>query len=338
MASAQGEHSVYSHTGPLSPLQVISTTLPKMRTVIILILTIQICLQSHGQNTVFYKTVKKQGQYYLEISNGIAKVYKMGKYIDKAGSGPAIIKIDTLNKITENEFNGKLFSVIREDGNYVIKSEKGKKLNTEIINDLKSIYLTLNNAYYLKSYFDLSERINAEFPLYHYTFRNGYYAWNKLIERNYNHEEFKIKTNNELKLLYDSIFQYQTKLTNTTNFLIKNANQIEYNTIIDSLRILPIEYSSNSWYFGSAVYQISKANPEYFYKILADFPTNKTVIYFAVNKDKLLVEQLKQVPGYENLKREFIKDYKFGRSMPYKIIIGYAVLGGLLTWLILSQK
>ncbi len=317
---------------------VISATLHKMKTAIIFIFTISICFHLFGQNSTFYKTTKKQGRYYIEIANEIVKVYKMGMYLDKGGTGPAILHIDTLNKKIENEFSGKYFSLKREDSKYILKTEKGKKLNTEIINDLKSIYFTLNNAYYLKSYFDLSERINKKFPLYHYTFRNGYYAWNKLTERNYNHETFKKTTANEVMLLYDSIFKYQTTLTNTTNFLIKNSNQIDYNTIRDSLRILPIEYSSNSWYFGSAVYQISKANPQNFYKILEDFPTNKTIIYFAVDEDKKLIEQLKQVSGHENLKKEFIKEYRFGKTMPYKIIGGYAVLGGLLTWLLLSQK
>jgi hypothetical protein len=82
---------------------------------------------------------------------------------------------------------------------------------------------------------------------------------------------------------------------------------------------------------------MAKSNPEYFYKLLQDFPTAKTFIYSAVDRDKELVQQLKQVQGYEDLKNEFFKDYNYGKSMTYRTLGTYVIFAGLLTWLIVAQ-
>jgi hypothetical protein len=82
---------------------------------------------------------------------------------------------------------------------------------------------------------------------------------------------------------------------------------------------------------------MSKANQEYFFKLLQDFPTSKKFIYFAVDQDKELIKQLKQVQGYDDLKNEFFKENKSGKTMPYRVIGTYAIIGGLLTWLIIAQ-
>ena len=71
---------------------------------------------------------------------------------------------------------------------------------------------------------------------------------------------------------------------------------------------------------------------------MEDFPSDKTIIYFAVDEDKELIKQLKQVQGFDKLKKEFSKEYKNNKTMGFKVISGYALLGILLTWLIVSQK
>jgi hypothetical protein len=43
------------------------------------------------------------------------------------------------------------------------------------------------------------------------------------------------------------------------------------------------------------------------------------------------------VQGYDDLKKEFFKDYKYGKTMPYRIFGTYAIFAGLLTWLIIAQ-
>jgi hypothetical protein len=302
------------------------------------ILTLLVWFQIFGQHVTFYKTTGKNNLHYLEFSKDNVKVYKMGYYYDVAGSGSAIILIDTLIFTKENEYKGKYYALFKNGTYYTLLSDNGKKYKTEPENDLNKINSELNNAYCLKSYLDLSDKLNNEFPLYHYTFRNGYYAWEKQPNKTINHNEFIEQTDKEIAIIYDSISRKQTAFTKTTNFITDHVGQTNYSTLIDSLSTLPIDYRPQSGYFDKSVYLISKANPENFYKLLQDFPTSKTFIYFAVDQDKELIKQLKQVQGYDDLKKEFFKDYKYGKTMPYRIIGTYAIIAGLITWLIIAQK
>jgi len=302
----------------------------------IIILTLLVSTNIFGQYT-FLKTTRKKNLHYLELSNDNVIVYKMGRYFDKAGSGSAIILTDTLILTKENEFQGKQYSLIKIETHYILLAENGKKYETEPENDLKKVNSELNNAYFLKSYFDLSDKLNNEFPLYHYTFRNGYYAWEKHLNKTISHNEFIEQTDKKIAIIYDSISRKQVEFTKTTTFITDNVSQANYTTLKDSISTLPIDYRPQSAYFDKSVYQISKANPENFYKLLQDFPTSKKFIYFAVDQDKELIKQLKQVQGYDDLKKEFFKDYKYGKTMPYRIFGTYAIIAGLLTWLIIAQ-
>lgn len=302
----------------------------------ITILTLFISFQIFGQNSTFLKTTDKKNLNYIELCNDNVKVYKMGRYFDKAGTGPAILKTDTLVFTKQNEFKGKSYTLLKNETIYTLISDNGKKYQTEPESELK-VNTELNNAYCLKSYFDLSDKLNKEFPLHHYTFRNGYYAWEKQPDKSINHDKFIAQTEKEMGIIYDSISKKQNAFTNTTNFITANAGQANYSILKDSISTLPIDYRPQSGYFDKSVYQMTKANPEYFYKLLQDFPSGKKFIYFAVDQDKELVKQLKQVQGYDDLKKEFLKDYKFGKTMPYRIIGTYAIIAGLLTWLIIAQ-
>ena len=80
---------------------------------------------------------------------------------------------------------------------------------------------------------------------------------------------------------------------------------------------------------------MAKANPEYFYKLLLDFPASKQFIYFAVEQDKELVIQLKKVQGYEGLKKDFLKYRKQEKSfaiwgITFYTVSNIALLGGIM--------
>jgi hypothetical protein len=303
----------------------------------ITILALFVTLQLFGQNITFFKTTGKKNLHYLEFSNDNVKVYKMGSYFDKAGSGSAIILIDTLMMTGENEFKGEQFTLKKNNTHYTLVTENGKEYETEPENDLNRVNSELNNAYYLKSYFDLSDKLNREFPLNHYTFRNGYYAWQKQPNKTISHNKFIVQTDKEIAKIYDSIYIEQAALIRTTNFITEKVGQVNYSILKDSISKLPIDYRPQSGYFDNSVYKMVKSNPEYFYKLLQDFPKSKTFIYSAVDHDKELVKELKRVDGYDNLKKEFIKDYKYGKTMSYRIIGTYVIIAGLLTWLIIAQ-
>jgi hypothetical protein len=226
---------------------------------------------------------------------------------------------------------------LKTDSSYFLITDKNKKLETKLENNNDKVNTELNNAYCIKSYFELSHKLNTEYPLYHYTHRNAYSAWNDKTNKAINHNDFALQTDKEIKLVYDSISLKQHTFSKTTDFITSNIGQITYSTLRDSLKTLPIDWRPQVGYFDKVVYQMSKSNSEYFYNLLQDFPTSKTFIYYAVNNDKELVKQIKQVQGYDDLKKEFFKDYKFGRTMGYRIIGTYAVAAGLLTWLFIAQ-
>jgi hypothetical protein len=275
-----------------------------MKVFTIFTITFFILFTSFGQNNTFYKTTKRQNFHYVELNNSFAIVYKMGSYLDKAGTGSAISKVDTLIKISEQDYKGNNYLLSKQSDNFYLQTSNSKKINLVIEPDFSKVNTELNNAYYLKSYFDLSDKLNKEFPLYHYTFRNGYYAWNKLTQRNISYDEFIRLTDKEIKIIYDSISNNQKQLTNTANFIKENASKINYDVLKDSLSKLPIEYCPQSCYFSKSVYQIVKVDPNNFYRILEDFPTNKIIIFFAVEDDKELVKRLKQIKNYKKIKRE----------------------------------
>jgi hypothetical protein len=261
----------------------------------------------------------------------------MGRYFDKAGTASRISLTDTLIVKKENEFKGKFYSLNKSEPYYTLITLGGQKYQTEPEIDLKKVNAELNNAYCLTSYIELSDKLDKEFPLHHYTFRNAFYAWEKEFNKTINHNEFIEQTNEAIAKISDSISKVHGALTKTTNFITDNVKHANYTTLKDSISILPMDWRPQNGYFDKSVYQMSKTNPEYFYKLLRDFPAGKKFIYFAVDQDKVLVKQLKNVKGYDELKNEFLKEYNYGKTMPYRALSLILVFGGLLTWLIISQ-
>jgi hypothetical protein len=256
-----------------------------------------------GQDVAFFKATGKKDLHYLEFSDGNVKVYKMGLHYDKAGSGAAIILTDTLFLFKGEEFKGKHYTLFKNGIHYTLVADNGKKYAAEPEDDLNKVNSELNNAYYLKSYFDLSDKLNREFPLNHYSFRNGYYAWQKHPGKTISHNKFMKQTDKETASIYDSIFIKQTALIRTTSFITDNVGHEEYSNLKDSISTLPNDYRPQSGYFDKSVYHMAKSNPEYFYRLLQDFPERKTLIYHAVQNDKELVEELRHIQGYDDLKR-----------------------------------
>lgn len=302
----------------------------------ITVLTLFVSFQTIGQTCSFLKTTGKNNLQYIELCSNNVKVYKMGRYFDKVGTGPAILNIDTLVFTKSNEFKGRIYTLLKSDTIYTLISNNGKKYQTEPQSELQ-VNTALNNAYCLKSYFDLSDKINKKFPLYHYTFRNGYYAWESDPDKSIHHDKFVEQKDKEIRLIYDSISKNQIAFTKTTQFVTAHAEKVDYSILKDSMSTLPIDYRPESGYFDQCVYQMVKADPAYFYELLQDFPTSKKFIYLAVQQDKELVKQLKQVQGYDDLKKEFLKEYRFDKTMKYRIFGVYAITAGLLTWLIMAQ-
>jgi hypothetical protein len=274
--------------------------------IILLLLTIK----SFGQNVLYYKTVGKTNVHYIEISREKIIIYNLGWTVDKAESGPIINNIDTLIKKDSNTFLGATYTIRVDNNKYLLNSPKFKSQEIIIESNLEKVYTELNNAYCLSSYFKLSNNLNKEFPMYHYSFRNGFYAWNIVANKSISPKIYKLNIDKTINLLYDSISSKQRTFTNTTNYILNNASLKNYNTLRDSLKTLPIDCKPNCGYFDKAVYSLSKSNPENIFKIIEDFPSSTTLIYFAVSNDKKLTKQIKSINIVSDAKKKFMVEYK----------------------------
>ncbi len=308
------------------------------RTFIVALFCLLSLVTCFAHTKTYYRTTKAIYLHYVVMTNETAIVYQIGSYKDKGGSGPAIIRTDTLSKFAEHEWKGNLYTIGTEGDDLLLRSNKYKEFHLEKVTDTERVNRELNHAYYLSSYFEVCRRLNKEFPLNHYSFRDAFYIWDRLDTKHYPHYDFVAYTNKENSILYDTASERQTILTRTTNFIKQNAAKLNYAQLRDSLKSLPQVYRPQSAYFHESVYAIVKANPENFYKILQDFPANKTIIYFAIDDDKELIKQIRNVNGYDRLKKEFVKDYNLGRSMPYRVFGMYALVGGLVVLLLVNQK
>ena len=303
------------------------------------ILAIFVWANLSAQEPRFYKTTSKRNLHYVEASRDFAVVYKINRfyYWDRAGTGPGIVLTDTLLKVPGNQFKGSHYTLIDQSGSFILLTNENTQLTLVNEPDIARVNKELNKAFILKSYVQLSEKLNTEFPLHHFSFRNGYRAWENHTGQDIPNGEFIKRTNQETAFVYDSISKMQHRFVSTLMFVKENCRTADYGILKDSLKTLPAEYSSQSAYFSTSVYEIVNAHPANYYRLVTDFPTAQPIIYSAVSSDKNLVRLLKDVEGFDTQKKEFKKQYNSDKSMLYKIAALYAAVGGLLTWLIVAQ-
>jgi hypothetical protein len=292
-----------------------------------------------NEQSIFLESKTKSRLIYLELNDSTAMVYEIGRYLDVAGSGFSILSTDTLKKKYDGNYTGKTRQVITRNNKTFLLAEFKKRTEVELdtSENLKQVYRILNNAYYLDRYISLSEELNKKYPLSHYSFRNGFSGWKQLPEKESNHGVFRKYADNYLKNIMDSISLLQDQYVNISTILKQNLKTIDYPSLKDSLLLLRADYHSQSWYFGSVVNEISKQNPEYYFKLAEDLPLQKDIIFSSVEENKNVIQSLKEVENHSAIKKEFFKDRKFNKSMKFKIISAYVVIAGLITLLIVAQ-
>jgi len=284
--------------------------------------------------TAFFKTTRKNNVLIIEVTAEAALVYQMGTYYTKAGISATITKTDTLHRQSAGIYQNEHY-LLNISANVSFRLRSTNKEITIVPYDYLLAWQTLNNAYLLEKYFALSKTLNKQFPRYHYSFRNGYDAWEKNDKKNLQHSLFRQITDARISFISDSIVTIQQQLVSCSNFIFQHADKSDYATLRDSLQKLPIEYTSNSAYFSDAVLAITKSNPEYFFRIVADFPADKrSIIYSSVQYNRGVVKQLKLIQGHDDAKKAFLRSYRSDRLMAYKITGMYLILGGLIALLI----
>jgi hypothetical protein len=194
----------------------------------------------------------------------------------------------------------------------------------------------LNEATILKAYVLLSQRINGDFPLQHYSFRNGFDAWDAWPAKAMPPQAFNTLLTGQLQLVYDNIAVLHKRYAQTLQFIQSNSSNIAYETFKDSLLSLPKNDRSQSRYFYTALQAVAKHHPEYVFQLAEDCPQDQSTIFTSANQDKTLVATLQQVPGHDATKAAFIRDYKAGKRMPYYLVGMYLLLGGIISVLLIA--
>jgi len=243
-----------------------------------------------------YEVSKPFKQVYADKHENFIVAFDMGRYLDKAGVGSSIEKTDTLVLQPDKSYKGKSFKVEQSNNQLYISSlheKKSKNYKLEIVENTKDAHYNLNNAYYLDNYFAMTARLNKKFELNHYEFRSGFANWEKLPNKDMSYLEFRKFADRIIRQLEDSISEKQEYSTALINYLIANAENLDYVNFKDSLSKIQAEFPFKSSYYKTVINKISKSNPEFVVSLYKDFPENRTLIEFAVEKDKALLKKLK---------------------------------------------
>lgn len=252
-----------------------------------------------------YEFKNKLHLYYVDTRGEQVFVYGMGGYYDKAGSGYAISWTDTLTKQADVRYQGrKSWMVVENDKLYlVVTGKKEKKRLLTAVPDLARAYTNLNNAHYLRHYFKLSDELNKKYKLNHHSFRNAYFTWDSLANKDMEYLAFRRFADERLQRIMDSISREQDRYVATSNYIIENLSTLKYDRLKDSLLTLPVDYMPESAYHGTVICAIAKQQPHYFFKLAEEFPAWRTLMYFAVDRDKDAMATLRSVEGYAEMKR-----------------------------------
>jgi hypothetical protein len=259
-----------------------------------------------GQTTEqnLFEVSKAFNKIYADKSENYIVAFDMGKYLDKAGIGSAIRITDTLFLQPDKTYKGKLFKVEESNSQLYILSlteKKSKKYKLDKVDSLKNAYYNLNNAYYLGHYFAMTNRLNEKFELNHHSFRVGFYNWKNIINNKINYLEFRKFADKTIQEIEDSISVRQEYLTSLTNYLTTNIETISYSNFRDSISKIPAEFAYQSSYYKNVIEKISKTKPDYVVSLYKEFPQNRTLIEFAVEKDKTLRRSLKKINKSETV-------------------------------------
>ncbi|MCX6317329.1 MAG: hypothetical protein NTW29_08560 [Bacteroidetes bacterium] len=267
---------------------------------------------------VYYQTTKKWGPFcYIRVEKNTAIVFTMGSYLDKAGSGHAIRGTDTLIQTGDQSFSGKMHEVKLAGGKPIITLRTGKKKVYDIVpsENLSTVYLQLNNAYFLDHFFAQCDSLNKKYPLNHFSFRNGFRYWEEMSGKNTTPEVFQPLADKKLRFVWDSVTQSNEYRLALSNQLIARLPEISYSSLKDSLQLFPFATISNNHYLRNVLRQCSMLQPEYFFRLSEDFKQFRSQIFLTADVEESTISKLKAVPGHEYAKKDFFKQLRFIRSL-----------------------
>jgi hypothetical protein len=284
------------------------------------------------QGQVFLSAVSKKYLMYTELHGGRGTVFHLGWWLDKGGSGKTTIYVDTITR--QPGTGGVLFSgkktTLRQEGDklYIIApiNKKIKKIEIGAVSNTDAAYTDINNAYWWHHFNGLVDSIHSRFPMYGYSFRNGFGYWNSFQNKTSYYKDFQVYADAKIKLIYDSIAAVQTPYTSLTDSIIKSMAGIDYSSLKASLDKLPVRDSPESVYFSAIVKSVCLTRPELFFKLAEDMPDKKNLLFDVAVYDKEISDKLVMVETSSPAKKEFLKARKDEKSTTRKSI--FAAIAG----------
>jgi hypothetical protein len=262
----------------------------------------------------------------------------MGRHYDHAGDGYAIRAIDSLSKMPDGLYRSKSMMVTTDGNELVItRSRKTSTMTITAVEDSRVAFRNLNNGFYLDHYFAMSDEVNKLYPLNHHSFRNGYYTWDSLENKDIDYQQFRNFALQHIGSIRDSIKTINDQYVALTNYLVENLPTMQYDVLRDSIMKLPTGFKPYSKYFGKIVTQVALLKPDYFLRLAEEDPANRDFIFREVMDDDETAESLKRVDGRSEIKKEFFNQRKESKTFPYRVFGMYAIFIGLLALLIASQ-
>lgn len=273
--------------------------------------------QTH-QSTVYYTNKGSRYFFYLSQQEQTMVVYRFLKYLDKAGTGPSLLYADTLAPqpgINETLFMGQRVKLSQANSQWQLQFTDGNRNKTLAlypITDTTQVNTTLNHAYWLDHFVAMSKSINDAFPLYHYSFREGFGRWKSLDNKTMHPPQFSSYADRIIKGIQDSIVTIQTRYATTTDYITGHIATMDYTALKDSLLQLPDSVYYLGSYFTKVINTIVQYRPELYFQLAQELPNKQSNIFDAV-QEKTLIKTLKAYPTDLPAKKAFLKRKKSDR-------------------------
>ncbi|RPE08714.1 hypothetical protein EGT74_16900 [Chitinophaga lutea] len=286
-----------------------------MKLILAALLLASTCFTASAQNNSGSRLLKYKSKthtpIYVELNDTEAKVFYLSNHLDVAGRGYALASTDTLAKKTDGRYEKGPATIITENEKSILLLTTRKGVNRyalHTVTDMHAANNDLNNAYHCSRYFELSDKLNKTYPLYHYSFREAYGTWKTAENKEIDYVQFREWTDRRISVLRDSLTRLNDSRTATTDFLLKNIRTIDYPALKEKIQTLPAEYAYQSQYFTTVANAVAKEKPEYFLRLAEDLPESRQILFQSVDKTRPVFDRIRAVEGYAAVKKAFFDE------------------------------
>jgi hypothetical protein len=270
---------------------------------------------THAQKnklTKFLSANNSKYGFFIDLKDSEGIVFVLQKWMDKGLGGYTLSSSDTLQRQPANEaylYVGKTIK-IQQEGNrpqlfFSENNMKPEKLSVDTAYIRGDVLFKINNAYWWRSFFNLSDEINKRFTMHHYSFRNGLTLWETFKNKEADYNAFKKIADQKINSIHDSLVVRETSHSKITEDVLTNISTISYQTLKDHVEKLPIGYETD--YFSIVIKSVCMNRPELFFKLADDLPKKKQQLFDAVDTNRTILKKLGDVQTDSPSKNEFFR-------------------------------